>query len=239
MHDEHPLVVHQLNNVASALQAQGEVGRARALYHEMVARYEEMLRADHPLHAIALNNLSATFYMQGALDSAEHYLRQAVEMHVRMSEDGLDADIALGYHNLGSLQRAQGRLAEAERSLAASYRQRIELYGEENPATLRTGAAYADVIAQRGRIAEAETMLRRILELQQPDNVVETTPDASRTMGYLAGALVQRGAYDEAEHLYRAALAVAEQQMPSGHPRRRELESGLAEVLRRTGQATP
>lgn len=231
--DDHPIAVHQLNNVAGALQAQGEVEHARVLFHEMIERYQDILSDDHPLHAIALNNLSSTFYMQGALDSAEHYLRQSVEMHVRLSTDGLDADIALGYHNLGSLQRAQGRLAEAEASLAESYRQRIELYGEDNPATLRTGASYADVVAARGRTAEAEPMLRRIVELQHPSGRGEISPDAARTMGYLAGALVQRGAYDEAERLYRAALEVVEQTLPEGHPRRRELEDGLAELMRR------
>src|SRR5690606_27691522 len=143
----------------------------------------------------------STFYAEGALDSAEHYLRQSVEMHERMAGSTLDADVALGYHNLGSLQRAQGRLAQAEASLGESYRQRIELYGEANPATLRTGSAYADVIAQRGRVAEAEPMLRHILDLQHPADLAETTPDAARTMGYLAGALAQRGAYDEAERL--------------------------------------
>ena len=230
--DDHPTVVHQLNNVASALQGQGEIPRARALFHEMIEQYEQTLTDDHPLHAIALNNLSSTFYAEGTLDSAEHYLRQSVEMHERMADGALDADVALGYHNLGSLQRAQGRLAQAEASLGESYRQRIELYGADNPATLRTGAAYADVIAERGRIGEAEPMLRHILELQQSAGLAETTPDAARTMGYLAGALVQRGAYDEAEQLYRAALTVAEQHMPEGHPRRTELEDGLAELLR-------
>ena len=231
--DDHPFAVHQLNNVATALQAQGEVEHARVLFHEMLDRYQTILSDDHPLHAIALNNLSSTFYMQGALDSAEHYLRRSVEMHVRLSSDGLDADIALGYHNLGSLQRAQGRLADAEASLAESYRQRIELYGEGNPATLRTGASYADVIAARGRIAEAEPMLRRILELQHPTGGTEVSPDAARTMGYLARALAQRGARDEAEQLYRAALEVVEQALPEGHPRRLELEEGLAALLDR------
>jgi tetratricopeptide (TPR) repeat protein len=139
----------------------------------------------------------------------------------------MDAAVAMYHHNLGSLLRAKGDLAAAEPVLAEGYRLRAAIHGEANLITLRTGAVYASVLADRGKLDEAETLLRDILERQQVP-AAEGTYDAAITMGFLAGVLTRRGEYVEAEALYLPALEMAREWMPPSHPRRREIVQGLA-----------
>lgn len=156
-------------------------------------------------------------------------------MHIRL--DGpVSPTIAIGYHNLGSLQRAQGRFEDAERSLGEAYRQRIELYGADNPIALRTGAAYADALTAMGKHDAAEPILRDILARQRSQAGEEISADVARTMGYLAGALARRGAFAEAESLFVAALESARDGVPPTHHRRRELVDGLARLYEASGR---
>lgn len=91
--DTLPMATHVLNQLARALQAQGKPAEARELFREMLRRYEKVYTGDHPYLAVTMNNLSATFYEESALDSAEHYHRQALEMRIRLY-GRLDTNVA-------------------------------------------------------------------------------------------------------------------------------------------------
>ena len=56
---EHPDTATSLNNLASLLQAQGDLAGARPLYERALAIREKVLGAEHPDTATSLNNLAA------------------------------------------------------------------------------------------------------------------------------------------------------------------------------------
>ena len=119
--------------------------------------------------------------------------------------------------------------------LRQSYELRKELEGESGSNALRTGSAYAWVIARRGRIAEGEALLREILRNQQ---TIEqgTGLNAAYTLGYLVQVVMRGKRYAEAESLALEALGYWRKSAPPANSQRRSIVRLLTSIYDATSQ---
>jgi hypothetical protein len=102
------------------------------------------------------------------------------------------------------------------------------------PSTLRANTL-ALLYADTGRLSEAESLLRRTLEIQQRA-LGEENPEAANTMANLASVFVRRKMAVEADSLYRWPLAILDRSRPDD----RKLVSVLTDyawLLRQTGKS--
>jgi tetratricopeptide (TPR) repeat protein len=132
----HPGNGGNLNNLASLLQAQGDLAAARPLFERALLIREKVVGSEHPDTATNLNNLADLLRAQGDLAAA----RPLFERALAICEKALGPnhpDTARTLHNLAFLLRAQGDLAAArplfERALAI-YEKAL---GGEHPTTVR------------------------------------------------------------------------------------------------------
>ncbi len=152
---DHPSYAKGLTNLGALAYYRKKYTRAEALYRQALEIDSARYGAEHPSVAVHLNNLGALLSNVRRYGEAEDALRRAVAIYER---ERLTAD--RGYlraaSNLAGLYHAQGRFAEAE----SQYR-RVEEMARlaapaEEPAVAKTLDAYATLLRQRSRPAEAE-----------------------------------------------------------------------------------
>ena len=94
---------------------------------------------------------------------------------------------------------------------------------------------YAGLLVARGRLDEAEPLLREAADTMRHVRVGH--PDAMSAIGNLADLLERQGRLAEAEPLYREALAGFQAALGTAHARTRGCAAALEHVLR--AQAAP
>ncbi|HTS58108.1 MAG TPA: tetratricopeptide repeat-containing protein kinase family protein [Terriglobales bacterium] len=132
------------------------------------------------------------------------------------------------YTNLGLHQRAQSLFEQ-------SVRIDEPVLGSENPAVLKTTKELSWTIFQQGRPAEAETLLRKVLDAQRrrlgPDDLA--TLDS---MDSLAVILDEEGKHEQAEQLAREELGKKRRLLgPEAFPTLVTMDN-LASLLARAGK---
>jgi len=145
------------------------------------------------------------------------------------------------YNELGTLNYAKARHAEAEplvrRALAISEKS----YGPEHPDVARDLNNLAELLRITNRPAEAEPLIRRALAILKasygPDH-----PDIAILLNVLASLLEDTNRPAEAEPLYRRALTTTEASYGTDHPHVATRLNNLARLLyntKRLAEAEP
>jgi serine/threonine-protein kinase len=107
--------------------------------------------------------------------------------------------LALSQHYAGRYDEAESSFQEALRSLRAQS-------GPTAPDTLSTMIEFGDLLHTRGRLVEAEQMLRAAVGPLRASAASEGDETPPRALLYLANVLRDRGSFDEGEALYREAI---------------------------------
>jgi tetratricopeptide (TPR) repeat protein len=135
--------------------------------------------------------------------------------------------------------REENKFAEAEQTIREELAIDLTLCGEEHPYTANTYATLGGIIADAaaGRLEEAETNLRKALQIQK------RTEGEGRLSQYyshkdLANVLERQGRLAEAECHCRDALAIARRQMGPDNPDLAAPLAALAQILRKQGKTT-
>jgi tetratricopeptide (TPR) repeat protein len=113
-----------------------------------------------------------------------------------------------------------------------------EGYGEEHP---YTGPAYDRLgrtllSGSADRLPEAETYLRKALEIQERTEGKGKLSEQQFTQFSLAEALERQGKLDEAEVHFREALAINTREFGADYPDRPRYLGGLVRILRKQGK---
>ena len=77
-----------MSNLASTLQAQGDLGRARALQEGALEVSRRLLGADHPATLRAMGNLASALQAQGDLGRARALQERVLELSRRVLGEG-------------------------------------------------------------------------------------------------------------------------------------------------------
>lgn len=150
----------------------------------------------------------------GEFAAAAEHLRAALATYERLRGAGDWQTIVTGIDLVSVLQRA-GDVAAAEPLLADFAARAIAARGDDHPRARTVVDLQAKLAFDRGRPADAEAPLRRLLALDEADG---HTDQVVRTLGNLAQVLLGRRALDEATALAARGAELAHRTFGDDHP---------------------
>lgn len=196
-----------LFQVAEAKMGRDDHEGAEALVREALEILHRE-KVDDPSMARAVNNLGLLLKRRGDLREAESFLRESLEMRIRLYGEEHE-DVATGKHNLASVLREQGQYVAAEKLYLESLLLKKAIYGPDSLEASTTVNSLALLQIDRKNPKTAEQLLRRVLEIRS--TVYDSShPTLGNTLVNLGLALRLRGEtapnHEKAGH-YEAANA--------------------------------
>ncbi|MCW5750784.1 MAG: tetratricopeptide repeat protein [Alphaproteobacteria bacterium] len=222
----------RLNADATALQRQGRLAEAEAMFREALALRERLQPEGGAELAESLNNLGLLLRLRGQADAARLLLERALSL--RRAAFGEDHpavavtlnNLAIARHELGEPGAA---LALHERALAI----RSAAFGPDHPAVAQSLNNIAYIHRSEDRQNAAEPLYRRALDIwsrHDPDSL-----DTADGLDNLATLLQDQGRYSEARPMFERALAIREQLLGEKHGLVARSRNNLAHVYRHLG----
>jgi serine/threonine-protein kinase len=173
----HPSIAVTINNLANLKARQGDYESAERLFRETAEMRQAIFGEDHPATVRAFNNLATTLMRRGKLEESERMFRLLTTRRTRVAERD-DPDLATYRMNLSEVLRRLKRLDEAEQ-LA---RMALETSSTAGQPTLEAATAMIGlgrILADRGRVKEAEPLLRDALAIRR-ERLGPQHPEAKR-----------------------------------------------------------
>jgi tetratricopeptide (TPR) repeat protein len=211
---------------AGAIFKAGRFAEAEAIFRDVLAKTEEHFPGEALMRASALHNVAAAAAEQGRLAQALPMAEEAFQLR---REAGA-GPFALGSSQslLASILREQGRRADA----TALMREAVVAVADDpnapGDAIIADFAQFLGMLAEDGRIEEAERVAEQLL------GFVEQVGEAEHVDIYWAVARLRsaEGRFAEADRNYRLAYAALAKAFPDDLTRRAILISNIASVLR-------
>ncbi len=196
-----------LSNLGAILEDQGKPDEAEALYKQSLAIKRELPNVDPESIARSLNNLGKLSSKRGDYADAEKNLQEAIAIHLKVSPDRPDPDLAGNINNLASTLEDRGDLAKAETLYRQSLEMRRKLYGARHFNVAAVLNNLAHVLAAQGNAAAAEPLYREAI------SIVEETKGRNHfsrgvMLRNLASVLVSLGKASECEAKAHEAMAI-------------------------------
>jgi len=199
------LFVAKVNhNLGIVLSRKGDLTGAETVQLNVLAIRRAILPEDHPDIGVTLNELAIVLAAQGRLVEAGARVTEAA----RKKLTGWRATTTT--NTLAIILGKKGDLAAAEEKYRQTLARRIELLGEDQPASAETRNLLGILLAARGDLAGAEEQLRRTLALVKQSRS-EAHPDLITALWPLAWVLRQQGNLIEAESRHTEAVSLSRQ----------------------------
>jgi tetratricopeptide (TPR) repeat protein/tRNA A-37 threonylcarbamoyl transferase component Bud32 len=196
----HPTHANTIAAIGTVLSALGREDEALSHLQRAVAILEAAGEGQRASLALQRVNLASTLYEMGRLDEAERHARMGHAESLEQVGDG-HVHVATAESLLGSIARARGDLATAEDRLSRALEIRKALYPATHADIVYTQVELAEIVADRGRSADAVALLDELLALH---------PDPAAAPGELAWArflvVRERLAMGEPAHVVLAQL---------------------------------
>ena len=151
---------------AQALMYEGNFGKALELTRQNAAAYERIFGPNDLDSINELQNLALVFSSLGNYPEAERNIREALQRYARTGKAD-DENAINGVNSLALYRQYQGDIHEAERLLLEAQPRAIRLLGPLHPLTLHLQFRLARVLAEEGRLSEAEELARKTLADRQ------------------------------------------------------------------------
>jgi serine/threonine-protein kinase len=231
--DEHPDTIRSVNAVASTLFNRGRYSDAAHLFEEAHAFKRRELGDSHPDTLTLANNLAATYLELGRYVEAETLFLKVLAGRARvLGEEHGETGVA--YHNLGVTLAQLGRHGAAEDHL----RRAITIRGGpagSGRSCLFSKSYLADVIRDRGRLADAESLYLETIARQR-EHLGDEDGDTLKTVVGLAELRLRQGRAEEAERLVVGVLDTQIRVRGESHPDTLTSLTLLARILNDKGR---
>ncbi len=166
------------------------------------------LDADHPLHAVILQNIAVIHARRGEHAAAVPFYRQAFD-HLERVLGPEHHMVAQAMSNLAGSVWGLGRLEEAEELLRRALEIHQASFGPSHLAVAANLLDLADLESHHGRPAEAESLLRRALGIEL-GVLPESHPVRGIGLARLGAALLAQDREAEAEVALGGGLEILE-----------------------------
>ncbi|MEU0244953.1 tetratricopeptide repeat protein [Streptomyces sp. NPDC006235] len=212
----HPDTLTSRNNLATAYQVVGDLGRAIPLYEVTLAQSEQVLGDTHPDTLTSRNNLAYAYQAVGDLG-------RAIPLHevtLAQSEQVLGdthPDTLTSRNNLAYAYRAVGDLERAIPLYEVTLGQREQALGDTHPDTLTSRNNLAYAYRAVGDLERA-TLLFETTLAQRERVLGDTHPQTLTSRNNLASAYHGVGDLERAIPLFETTLAQREQVLGDTHP---------------------
>ncbi len=175
-----------------------------------------------------MNELGIVCKYTGRFDEGRALYERALTL---VPPDSVEAAAIL--HNLGGIEHARGRYAEAEVPARRAVEIRACALGADHVDVAADRAALAAIVDGLGRADEAAALLRDALLVFERGREQH---EVGVTLANLAAIAHKRGDHAEAERLHRRALAIKEATLGADHPELAITLANLATTLRAAGR---
>ncbi|WP_055715422.1 FxSxx-COOH system tetratricopeptide repeat protein [Streptomyces torulosus] len=215
--DQHILMT--TSSIGADLRGLGRLSEALHQDEETYRRYELIYGEDHPRTVSAANNLAVSLRLSGDYYRARDLDRRMLELREEMQspEHPLTIESAV---NLGRDLRDCGDYEESVRLLKGAYERclRDARLAQGSPTVVNAAKGLAGSLRRVGRIAEAEELVRHLLESTSDGGYgVGNSERLLLEMG-LAGDLAALGRGDEGSKLMRRVLGDMRVNLGHTHP---------------------
>uniref|UniRef100_A0AAU3IB45 FxSxx-COOH system tetratricopeptide repeat protein n=1 Tax=Streptomyces sp. NBC_01393 TaxID=2903851 RepID=A0AAU3IB45_9ACTN len=231
--DDHASTLASRNNLASAYQSAGDLGRAIPLYERTLTDRVRVLGEDHPDALASRNNLASAYESAGSLGRAiPLYERNLTDSQRVLGEDHPNTlasrnNLASAYESTGSLGRATPLY---ERNLTDSQR----VLGEDHPNTLTFRNNLAGAYQSTGSLGRATPLFERNLA-DRVRVLGEDHPNTLASRNNLAGAYQSTGSLGRATPLFERNLADRVRVLGEDHPETLASRNNLANAYQSAG----
>jgi len=218
--DTHPSTLISIHNYAAALTELGKLKEASVLYAEALAGQRNSLGARHVSTLTSIHNLGLLCRHQGRQGEASVHFKEAFEGRLEVL-GGEHPDTLASQGNLAEVLRilsGKVNLAEAVPHFAAVYAA-YRLRSPTGKETLQLGNGFACCLRDCGRLEEAGSVFREVLETRRK-TCGGMHEDTLETINDYAMALKIGGKIDEAAPLgvYKEAMLNARRHLGREHP---------------------
>ncbi len=211
----------------------GKIREADAMFESIASRVRVMPEATPNNLGYALENLGCSRRELGRFDEAERLLQEALAKYTSAKPGSLSF-LASAHDSLGTLYLAEGDLSRAESEHREAMRLR-DSYSPWDMYRVRSDYMLGLVLARRGKLAEAEPLLKNALARREaaygPDN-----REVAETLDALVELHLGQGRLDLADETASRALHAYEASGGANHPDYATVLTHLAEVRRRQGR---
>ena len=184
--------------------ANGATITAREMLAHGTQRVETDFADDPELQAVMLREIGRIYQNLSLTDDAERLVQRAVAVWRR---EAPSAELAAGVHQLGEIEAARARYAEAEPLFREALTLRRALYRDPNDDVASSMRALADVLVNQRKFDEAEAHYREALALERRLHG-QTSPHAAGVLYSIAVTFHDRGKLGDAEPLFREAVDI-------------------------------
>ena len=206
---ESPEVAEVLNNLGTALAAQGRFDEAEATLRRTLALQERLWGNRDPRAAKTLHNLSGIAYYRGRIPEADRLLQRALAIREAVLPPD-DLELAGSREALALLRRKQGMPAEAAVLLERLAATTEKVYGSGHPELARVLLNLGLVRQDLGEDAASRRLLERALAIEEK-TLSPGHRQLVRTLAALADLHCEHGRYAEAEPLFRRLMKLRDE----------------------------
>ena len=217
-----------LFRLAGVLKDKGDLAGAERTYWQSHEKFKESSGPESLDVAITLEALAGVRTAQGNVESPETLLRQVLAIKEKVLKPN-DPAIAFTLVGLAMMLQRRGEFGDAEPML----RRALLIYeGSKAPTHVIATTIHflAGCLYSRAKVDEAESELRRALEMLNRDPETEQD-EAASIMGSLAAILERRGDVFGARLLFGEAYNKAAQLLGVEHPTTIEMKAAFNRLL--------
>jgi eukaryotic-like serine/threonine-protein kinase len=218
-----------LYNIAGALRSRGKFVEAEAIFRQVLAMEQRLLKSESPE---TLNALGVVLQYLGKYQEAEEFLWNALETRRKQPETN-HRGLALTLNNLGSLLRETGRREEAATLYSEAVETQRTWLGEEHPELALSLNNLAGLLSSLGHRDVAASLYKESLAIRR--KVLGEHPQVAVSLNNLGSLHFQLGDMKRAEECFREALVIGRQLLEPGHPDVEPSITNLAQTLREQG----
>jgi tetratricopeptide (TPR) repeat protein len=219
-----------LNQVAVLYLAKSQHHAAEPLMRQALALAEAAYGENHPIVAVALNNLADLLQDTNRLKEAELLMRRALAID-EFALGPKHPNTATRLNNLAQLLRDTNRPEKAEPLLVRVVEILQNKGGDPYPKLGAAMNSLALLLQDTNRPAEAELLYRRAIAFDEDLSGPEH-PSVANRLNNLATLLHANNRLTEAERLMRRGLGIEENSKGKDHPHVAIQLSNLAQLLR-------
>ena len=158
-------MAHATNKLATLYADTHQYPQAEHEMARVLPVYEKHLGPQHPLYAMALNNMFTILYQLHRTSEAEPYLRRALAVGERAFPDSLN--MARLWQGLAALEVSRENNKEAARLLEKVIATEERLLGPQHPELAQALENYAGVLRHLHQKNEARNAHNRALLIQK------------------------------------------------------------------------
>ncbi|MFF3419637.1 FxSxx-COOH system tetratricopeptide repeat protein [Streptomyces sp. NPDC002698] len=231
--DDHPSTLTSRNNLASAYESAGNLGRAIPLYEQTLTDRVRVLGEDHPDTLASRNNLAGAYESAGDLERAIPLYEQNLTDIQRVLGENHPSTLA-SRNNLAYAYRSAGDLERAIPLYEQTLTDLVRVLGEDHPTTLASRNNLAGAYESAGDLERAIPLLERTLT-DRVRVLSEDHPNTLTSRNNLAYAYRSAGDLERAIPLFERNLTDSVRVLGEDHPNTLASRNNLANAYESAG----